>query len=205
MENLEEFWQKQHIDKTDWLTGTSFDSLLTQYCLTEQSFNGLSCLEIGVGFGKITEKLSELTAELHCCDISSVALDRVKSWALSTWFTDQLDQIPPVDIAICHLVLVHCNDMECQRILRSVQLKPTARLYCQFSGFKNSNLGIQQASPQVQDMLAIDQKHFFRDSQHISNLIKKSGLFIERTWKQDPGNYHGWTNQMWHYYELRKY
>lgn len=202
MPNLIDFWQDQHAKDTSWLTGTTFDMILHQYNLDTDAFKDRCCLEIGVGRGSVTKPLSELASTLYCSDISQVALDKVKSWTKGTWSAQDIGQIPPVDVALCHLVFVHCDDAECRRILESVKLNKTGRIFCQFSCFKDPKIGIADASPKVQEMLDIGIKHFFRDPEEIQAIIKKAKLKVRKTWDRFPGDFFGWTGQYWQYYEL---
>jgi len=202
MTNLTDFWQSQHSQNSPWLTGTTFDMILKQYDLTAEDFRDLRCLEIGVGRGTVTEPLSKLAETLYCCDISDIALGKAKTWAAGTWRTGQIDQVPPVDVALCHLVFVHCNDSECERILRSVNLDEEGRMFCQFSCFKDPAVGASDANEKIRNLLDLGVKHFFRTPSDIEDIIESADLKVRRTWARDPGSFHGWHGQFWQYYEL---
>lgn len=204
MSNLTEFWQDQHYKNTPWLTGTTLDMLLQQYGLTSDDFRDRRCLEIGVGRGTVTRPLSDLAETLYCCDISKHALNKVQSLATGTWLAQDIAQIPPVDVALCHLVFVHCDDRECQRILESVNLTDQGRIYCQFSCFKDPQIGASDTSDKIKDLLDIGVKHFFRSTDKIEAMIRSAGLKIRRTWDRYPGTFHGWEGQYWQYYELHR-
>jgi hypothetical protein len=199
-----EFWETEHKKNSGWLTGTTFDMLSQQYNFTPATFHHRSCLEIGVGRGIITQHLAGLASTLYCCDISETALNQVKKWATLTYLSQELDQVPPVDIAVCHLVLVHCDDSECERILGSIKLAEQGKIFCQFCIFENPAVGIDNAQPYVKDMLSPGKNHFFRTNKQILDIIESAGLVVENVWTKHPGDYFGWTNQLWNYYELRK-
>jgi len=203
--NLAEFWETQHAH-TDgqWLTGTSWELIQQFYGISAEDFRHKVCLEIGVGKGFITRSLSTLCQDLYCCDISDTALTNVKDFATQTWLSRDIDQVPPVDIVLCHLVFVHCDDDECRRILRSIQLNPQARIFCQFSCFSDPNIGSSQATATVQQLLDVGVKHFFRTPDDIQQLLKSVGLTVINEKKCHPGDYHGWTQQFWQFYELQR-
>lgn len=202
MSDLIDFWQDQHSRNTSWLTGTTFGMILRQYDLQVDTFKNRCCLEIGVGRGSVTKPLSELAETVYCADISQTALDRVRSWVKDTKLTQDISQIPPVDVALCHLVLVHCNNAECQRILESINLNKQGSIFCQFSCFMDPGIGINDAVPEVQKMLEVGVKHFFRDISEIESIIESAGLKVRKTWRRYPGDFFGWTGQYWQYYEL---
>lgn len=203
--NLAEFWETQHAHTNGhWLTGTSWERIQQLYGVDAEDFRNKVCLEIGVGKGHITRSLATLCQDLYCCDISDTALTNVKDFATQTWLSRDMDQVPLVDIVLCHLVFVHCDDDECQRILRSIQLNPQARILCQFSCFTDPDIGSSQASATVQKLLDVGVKHFFRTPDHIHRLLESVGLTVIKVKNYYPGSYHGWTQQFWQLYELQR-
>ena len=201
--DLAKFWNQEHTADSGWLTGTSWQAMKQYYGITDRDIQGKNCLEIGVGKATVTRELARLAAKLYCCDISTAALAKVKDFAAQTWLTQDLAQAPPVDAVLCHLVLVHCDDLECQRILRCVKVTEQGRIFCQFSCFKDETLGIQDASPSVQQMLDPGRKHWFRTMQQIQDIVDSAGLEIHNIKSYDPGGYFGWHNQIWQFLELR--
>lgn len=202
MTDLVKFWQDQHASDTSWLTGTTFGMILDQYNLEPVHFKNKRCLEIGVGKGIVTRSLSQLADVVYGCDISEKALSKIQSVTGGTWSTQDIDKIPPVDIALCHLVFVHCDDNECERILRSINLADQGRVFCQFSCYKDPEIGANGASQKIKDLLDVGVKHFFRSADEIEAIIQSAGLEIQRTWNRYPGSFHGWEGQIWQYYEL---
>jgi hypothetical protein len=100
-------------------------------------------------------------------------------------------------------VLVHCDDQECQRILTALKLNALGRIFCQFSLFKDENLGIRDAAPGVQQKLDPGSKHWFRTTKQIRDIVDSAGLEIHSMKSHDPGGYFGWHNQIWQFLELR--
>lgn len=205
MSDLREFWESRHQGNDNtWVTGNDLTKLKNFYDIGPVDFRDKRCLEIGVGQGTLTKELAALSRNLYCCDISDKALDKVKNLATQTWHSQDIAQIPTVDVAIAHLVFVHCNDIECARILKSVPLESTSRFFCQFSCFVDPDLGISQASPKIQEQLDIGIKHFFRTPDEIQSLISDAGLNVIKIKKCHPGSYHGWNGQYWQCYELQR-
>ena len=202
--NLIKFWDHEHSNDSGWLTGTSWQAMQRYYNISDIDIQGKACLEIGIGKATVTQALAKLAQPLYCCDISSAALIKIKDLAKGFWHTQDLDRVPPVDIVLCHLVLVHCDDAECVRILQSIQLKAQGRIFCQFSTFKDPNVGIANASEQVKQMLDIGTKHWFRSTQHIRDIVHSAGLQIHSMKEHDPGSYYGWEDQLWQFLELRR-
>lgn len=200
---LEEFWESQHAQRHGgWLTDTSGAMVLKMYDLSLDDFADKQCLEIGVGKGTVTKFLAYNSAGVYGCDISATALQNISGIAQQTWLSKDIDQIPPVDVVLCHLVFVHCDDLECLRILRSIKLKQNGRMFCQFSSFKDPVKGPEGISAQVNQLLDLGNKHFFREPQEIDDLIISAGFTAVRVKDHDPGSFHGWTGQYWRLYEL---
>ena len=202
--SIKEFWEDQHTQNTrTWLTGTSLDQILKAYDLTKESLANIKCLEIGVGLVTVTEPLSKLVATLYCTDISDKALTKAGPYTSGAWHTQQIDQIPPVDMAICHLVMTHCDDKECERILRSINLLPGGKIYCQFSCLKSAD-ALENVSHKIRHQLIDSGMHFFRTEEEIQHLCDVAGLQIVKSKYFDPGSYHGWNGQYWQFYQLER-
>jgi ubiquinone/menaquinone biosynthesis C-methylase UbiE len=202
--DLAEFWNDKHQRQNrQWLTGSTVTLIHKFYGVDTRAWQGRKILEIGVGVGSITNSLAEIAGELYCADISSVALDNVKKHARQTFLSKDISQVPPVDIVLCHLVLVHCDDAEVLRLLSSIRLLDGGKIYCQFSCLKEPN-AIKNASPSVQEQLTNAGPHFFRDPADIEKLITQAGLTIGRQSQCDPGQFQNWTGQFWKLYELER-
>jgi len=204
MSNIQEFWEQQHQARSQqWLTGTQLKQIMKFYSLTEQDLENKKFLEIGVGLATVSKALSTMVSTLYCADISQEALKRVQSYVTGTWSTTEIELIPCVDIALCHLVLVHCNDTECVRILKSINLNENGKIFCQFSCLKSFD-AIEHADSKVKKMLLEDGPHFFRTEDEIQNIINQAGLKTIEVSDHNPGSYHGWVGQYWKCYQLEK-
>jgi predicted TPR repeat methyltransferase len=151
-----DFWETEHKGNTGWLTGTGFESLLNQFGLTIDNIKNKKLLEIGVGRGHCTESFNQFADELYCCDISDTALDKVKGHAKQTYQTQDISQASAVDLAISHLVFVHCTDDEMLRIINGVNLTENGQFMFQVSGLKDGIL-----NDQAKKTLVDDGSHFF--------------------------------------------
>ena len=204
MQDLDRFWEDMHArDDGTWLTGTGINAMLDFYKITPADFQNQTVLEIGIGRKTVTQWLSRAADTLYCSDISHTALAHARSMAKACFHTLDLDQCPPVDVALCHLVFVHCDDDEVRRILRSIKLNPSGRLFCQFSGLKHAN-SINQASDHVKKLLTEAGPHFFRGRDEIEQMVADSSMTITKCFERDPGSYHGWSEQVWFCLECQK-
>lgn len=190
----QDFWDQEHrrVNQT-WLTGSLLSYYNNFFHLTSDDYRDRRILEIGVGMGRATKELSELADTLYCADISSVALDRISSLAQETFLTKDIAKIPAVDLVICHLVLVHCEDRECQRIINAVNLAPGGRFYVQFSG-----PGPDGISPRAQAEFVDNGSHFFRTMDQIQDLVDFTNKRIETHIGTANVNHADWFQHQWH-------
>lgn len=195
--DLPAFWNDKHqAGDRHWLTGTSMGMIYRFYDIGPDDLKSRKILEIGVGVGAITKELRQLADKLYCSDISAVALKNVGQYADGTFLSPDISQAPAVDVAICHLVLVHCNDDEVRRILSSINLTPGGKIYCQFSCLKTPD-AVETAPPAAKKSLTELGPHHFRTPSDIERIIQDSGLSISRDRNIDPGDYLGWNGQFW--------
>lgn len=189
-----DFWEKEHKGNTGWLTGTSFDSLLKQFKLSLDDIQNRRVLEIGVGRGHCSESFAHLASELYCCDISETGLEKVKKWAKQVFQTQDIASTPPVDLAISHLVLVHCTDNEMLRIINGVNLAPGGRFMFQVSGLKDGVL-----TDKAQKILVDDGSHFFRSVDETLAIIDRSNKQFVSLIGPDNILHAGWFDHQWYY------
>jgi SAM-dependent methyltransferase len=189
-----DFWEIEHKKDSGWLTGTDFDDLCKQFGLSTEDFQGRRILEIGVGKGTCTESFSELASELYCCDISKTGLDKVKKWAKQVFETTDVNEIPPVDLAISHLVFVHCTDDEILRIINGVNLAPGGKFMFQVSGLIDGVL-----TDQAKVKLVDDGSHFFRSIEETQAIIDRSNKQFVSVIGPNKINHAGWFDHEWYY------
>ena len=189
-----DFWETEHRGNTGWLTGTSFESLLQQFALALSNIQGKKVLEIGVGRGHCTESFKEFAGELYCCDISEGALDKVRSMAKEVYQTADISQAPTVDLAISHLVFVHCTDNEMLRIINDINLTEGGRFMFQVSGLKDSIL-----TDQAKTTLVDDGSHFFRSIEETKDIINRSNKEFVSIVGPNDILHAGWFDHEWYY------
>ena len=189
-----DFWEKHHAEDSGWLTGTGFDELLNRFGLERNDIVGKRVLEIGVGKATCSKGLAELASDLYCCDISETALTKVKDLARQTYQTADIAQVPPVDLAISHLVLVHCTDDEMLRIINGVNLADQGRFMFQVSGLTDGVL-----TQLAQERLVDDGSHFFRSIDETKAIIDRSNKQFVSVIKTENINHAGWFHHQWYY------
>ena len=189
-----DFWETEHIGNTGWLTGTSFESLLQEFALALSDIQGKKVLEIGVGRGHCTESFKEFAGELYCCDISEGALDKVRSMAKEVYQTADIVQAPQVDLAIAHLVFVHCTDDEMLRLINDINLNEGGRFMFQVSGLKDGIL-----TDQAKTTLVDDGSHFFRSIEETKDIINRSNKEFVSIVGPNDILHAGWFDHEWYY------
>lgn len=138
MEKHKEFWEKKHFNKEKyWLTGSKLVEIMSYHDLFDEIIvknnKKNKILEIGVGMGNLIKELKDYYGIIFGCDISEKALNNVKHLANKTFLTNELNKIPPVDLAICHLVFQHCDDEMVKFIIQNVNLSNKGTFCFQFA------------------------------------------------------------------------
>jgi SAM-dependent methyltransferase len=191
------FWEEKHArSDSDWLTGTDIQKLMKYYDITFNDLDDKVILEIGVGLGHCARAFKARAKKLFCCDISQTALDHVKEYADQLFLSKDLKNSPPVDIAIAHLVLLHCDDEETLRIINDVNLNEEGKFLFQFSGLQND-----QVLPRVKADLIDKGTHFFRNGKQMQEIINKSNKeLVNMTVPAYAGEFHGnWLNHEYYF------
>lgn len=194
-----DFWEEKHKKKNKvWLTGTAFTSLVKFYGLTDD-LKTKSVLEIGVGVGSCSPGLSEISKVFYAADISETALENIKKYTQGTFLTSDLKQCPAVDVAICHLVLVHCDDTEVLRIINDINLSEDGVAYLQFSEI------VGEVTDRIRKDLIDNGSHHFRNLDEIKNIISLSNKeIVEISEPHSPPGYLDYKlNQIWHFVTIR--
>ena len=196
MLNYRSFWTSKHLEDRYWLTDSSVDQYLVNWNIRIEDIFDKKVLEIGVGTTRATKVLARLAKEFYCCDISQVALDNAKQYTNNVYLTENLKDIPPVRLVICNLVLLHCDDIEVERIINDTNLTKDGLLLFQFSDVDSFEL-----NEGIDSTFLYDGSHFFRKAEEMQNIIDKTN---KKTLKiLDPVRPHPYGNtglQDWHYY-----
>lgn len=165
------FWEINHsICDKYWLTGSTLSDVLNYHALSNVA--NLKVLEIGIGFGTMTEQLHLANNEVFACDISTEALKKVSTFA-KIYTTDQFNLIEPVDLAICHLVFQHCDDDEIERIIKSVILKENGIFSFQFACIREDDPPNRLVQQYINN-----KTHHFRTLDTVKQMIEKSNKQI---------------------------
>jgi len=125
MKNPKEFWEEHHKKSSPyWLTGSSLNLYCKHHRIDKP--RGKIVLEVGIGQGYATRELAKDNL-VHAVDISQAALDSLPNH-IQKHLTCNMIKIPQfIDLAICHLVLQHCEDDAVEFILKQTirTLKPS--------------------------------------------------------------------------------
>jgi SAM-dependent methyltransferase len=193
----QDFWNTKHeSNDLTWITGNYLQKYYQWLGISENDLRDKTVLEIGVGMGYASAQISQLCASLYCADISAKALRRVSLIAKDCYQTMDIKSAPPVDLALCHLVLVHCDDDEFVRIINDVNLLPNGRLIVQISGPGPGGL------PERVNTEWPPGSHFFRSADQINDLVGRTNKKIV-TQLPSRGILHGdWFPHVWHVVSL---
>jgi cyclopropane fatty-acyl-phospholipid synthase-like methyltransferase len=156
-------------------------------------------MEIGIGFGKTIEFISQKQHNPSAVDISPIALERIKSIA-KTYLVYDMKNIEEnsIDIAYSFLVFQHCNDEMLEHIIQ----------YSLRALKKNGDFSFQIATGKYEDLPEEYKKRkedniefCDRDIETVKTIIKKyNGEIIE------PPDiiYHKNFNFYWHILKVSK-
>lgn len=195
-----DFWEEKHKKNNKvWLTGTTPDALDKFYNLSDDNLTQKSVLEIGVGIGSCSQKLSARAKQFYAADISMTALEKVAKYTQGTFLTSELKTCPPVDMVICHLVLVHCDDTETLRIINDINLSQDGIAHLQFSEL------VGAPSDRIRENLIDNGSHHFRNLDKIKQLITSSNKEILKISEphRPPGYLDYDLKQIWHFVTVR--
>ena len=197
MKNIDNnFWDDKHSNNDQWwLTGTLIEQLYHYHLLSYDYLKNKKILEIGVGLGTCTIELNKLSETVFCSDVSEIALERVKSFSTDQFLSKDLKEIPPVDVAICHLVFQHCTDIEVERIINEINLTDGGIFSFQFAALQNGVLTLQ-----MQELVSRGEL-FFRDLETIKTIVERSNKEI--FYISDPKWWGGKNKHNWYIIKIR--
>jgi SAM-dependent methyltransferase len=138
-----DFWEDQHKgQKLLYLTGSSPEEVFTYHKINPKS--NITFLDIGVGTGTMCRYQKNLGNVVVAVDISNTALKNVSGCANTRFLIEDFHKIETesVDMAICHLVIQHCDDEMAKYIITNAYraLKPNGVFSFQFAGVINESL-----------------------------------------------------------------
>jgi SAM-dependent methyltransferase len=164
---MQSFWEKQHaIQNTYWLSLYSGELILSIHNITNAENKVI--LDIGIGVGYLALYLHNRGNTVLCSDISTIALDNVKSFA-KTYHTSLIHEIEPVDIAISNLVFQHCTDNEIERIIKSIRLKQDGYFSFQFAFLRDN----EKPNALVTELMQ-NGTHHFRSLDTVRTMIERA-------------------------------
>lgn len=200
MNELLSFWEDQHSkNNIFWLTGSSAHSVMEMHKI--KPVHNINFMDIGVGMGQMSEYQYGLRNNIYAVDVSAIALQKIKSITKQTYFTEQLSALSEefIDLAICHLVFQHCNDMEVNFIIQNVFkiLKPNGLFSFQIAECKS----YEDLDPFHQSGVQ-NKTHYFRTKIEIMLLLKNLNIenveFVNEIFYPDQGNI------TWHFVHIKK-
>lgn len=138
------FWEKKHKNNDRyWLTDSDPDYVYDLHNLSTSLIRSkYNILEVGVGTGRSIIRLSELH-DVYAVDIAKEALKKVKLFATTFLFDDESSWPKDlIDIALCHLVLQHCDETDLIILIKLVleSLTPKGYFSFQTADVKEENL-----------------------------------------------------------------
>jgi hypothetical protein len=108
---MKQFWTEKHkLNDVAHLTGSDLYAINTYMELPLMP--DMDVLNIGVGMGKCTRQLKELTNNVYVLDICQEAIDKVKDVIIKGYLTPQSLPKYKFDLIMSHLVSQHINKEE---------------------------------------------------------------------------------------------
>ncbi len=115
-------WEDRATSQRDFITDTPASDILGKHKLSKPS--GKDVLLISVGRGTSVKDFVSLGNTVYVVDISpTLVKEAVEYGAEKAVLTEMLSTLPPVDIAIAHLVLQHNHEDEVIRLINDTNIK----------------------------------------------------------------------------------
>lgn len=187
------FWDKHHSNKNKyWLTGSNPPDVIKNHRCQQEFIKANTFLDIGVGLGNMSRYVKKHKKNVIACDISDVALNRVKNIANSIINMKDLEKGSHVDLCICHLVFQHCNDETVREIINKVKLTLSGIFSFQFACLRDG----EDPSPTVMDLLN-NKTHYLRNLEEMKKIISESNKkLVDVTNQMD---FYGKENLRWYF------
>lgn len=189
------FWDNMH-SSTDkyWLTGSTPKQVIEAHKVTSEFNTCKSFLDIGVGFGDMSRHAKAQGKYVVACDISSIALSKLKGVADETH--NLVCNAPAVDLAVCHLVFQHCDNSVVASIIRDIKLKPNGLFSFQFACLRPG----EAANSKVATLLT-NKTHYLRSLNEIKQFIVNGGKDLVAV--SEPKDFYGEENLRWYFCKVQ--
>lgn len=196
MEDKYKFWDQRHMtNDTYWLTGSSPTQVIEMHALKNNISDCVTFLDIGIGKGNMSRYMNSLGKTVYACDISKVALEKVKSYVSETALTSDLSKLPPSDLAICHLVFQHCDDTMITNIINAVNLSKDGIFSFQFACLRPN----EYPNENVQKLLDM-KTHYLRSLDDVKSIIEKSNKKL--IYHSEPMDFYHSENLRWYFCQV---
>lgn len=177
-------WNERSVSNNR-VTDTTLEEALKHHSLDLANIK--TVLVVGVGRGAAIKSLVERGKTVYATDISSKLVARgLEFGATKAALSTQMNTLPPVDLALAHLVLQHNVEPEVQRLINDVQLTPNG-----FGSYQYSTLAPDSKMTKV---MIFD----FNDGELNVHSIERMKKIVSRTNKQWIKNIPStkWRNHM---------
>jgi len=194
-----EFWEDKHSTKDKyWLTDSNAQEVLKMHGVLPEFGKCKTFLDVGVGFGGMTKYVKAKKKHVTSTDISRTALDHLKDVPDKTILINEVSSVEPVDLAVCHLVLQHCNNETITKIMNDVPIKDdTGILSVQFACLRPGD----KPNKNVQNLLK-NGTHYLRSLEEFKELVH-SGTNKEVVVISAPIDFKKTENLRWYFCKLK--
>ncbi len=129
-------WEDRAKGYPDYITNTDLNSIVGAHNIAVPIKKDI--LVIGVGWGQAVKELVNIGNVVYVTDVSKTLIDIAKDYgAKDGVLSNDISKLPPVDLALCHLVLQHNIEEEIFRLINDVNLKETGIGSYQYSTLEN--------------------------------------------------------------------
>ncbi len=197
-----ELWDKFHTsEEKHYISDNPLKTILDLSNINEEFEDAKTVIEIGVGTARCSKEIVNQGKELHCVDISTLALSKVARIAQWSYLSEYMNHIPKnyFDLVIEFLVAPHISDEELNRHLKYVipSLKEKGTFSLQITFNRDPDLNNQN----IQNPITLISGLSCRTPEYVTSMIEANGG--EVTWVSDP-NYHDTLNLGWHTMKIRR-
>lgn len=180
MKVQKEYWNSEYKKFTP--KKPNYDPWLDKYNDILELSRDVPIIDLGCGCGSDSLYLSEMGYKVISCDISEVAIDRVREFVpeVQTMVLDMLEGLPfgnaSAKIIIADLSLHYFYWRDTVRIVGEIMrvLSPSGYLLCRLNSTKDTNYGVGQGDLIEENYFSVNgnMKRFF-DRKQIEELFKE--------------------------------